>query len=64
METAVRRTLAQLQPRQVQLLIMRQMDFSYADCAAAVGVAPGSIGTLLARAAKAFRKAYEVEVGE
>ncbi len=64
METAVRRTLAQLQPRQVQLLLMRQMEFSYADCAAAIGVAPSSVGTLLARAAKAFREAYEAEVGE
>jgi RNA polymerase sigma-70 factor (ECF subfamily) len=64
METAVRQALAQLQPRQVQLLLMRQMDFSYADCAAAVGIAPGSVGTLLARAAKAFREAYEAEVGE
>ena len=62
METAVRRTLARLQPRQVQLLLMRQMEFSYADCAAATGVAPGSVGTLLARAAKAFREAYEEEV--
>lgn len=64
METAVRQTLARLQPRQVQLLLMRQMDFSYADCAAAIGVAPGSVGTLLARAAQAFREAYAVEVGE
>lgn len=62
--TAVRRALSQLQPRQVQLLLMRQMEFSYADCAAAAGVAPGSVGTLLARAAKAFREAYEEEVGE
>lgn len=64
METAVRQALAQLQPRQVQLLLMRQMDFSYADCAAAVGIAPGSVGTLLARAAKAFREAYEAEAGK
>lgn len=63
METAVRHALSQLQPRQVQLLLMRQMDFSYADCAAAVGVAPGSVGTLLARAARAFREAYEAETG-
>lgn len=62
-ETAVRRALARLQPRQVQLLLMRQMDFSYADCAAAVGVAPGSVGTLLTRAAQAFRQAYEEEEG-
>lgn len=64
METAVRHALSQLQPRQVQLLLMRQMDFSYADCAAVAGVAPGSVGTLLARAAKAFREAYEAELGE
>jgi len=63
MVTAVRRTLTRLPPRQVQLLLMRQMDFSYADCAAAIDVAPGSVGTLLARAARAFRKAYEEEFG-
>jgi DNA-directed RNA polymerase specialized sigma24 family protein len=38
---------------------MRQMGFSYAECAAAIGVAPTSVGTLLARAAAAFRQAYE-----
>ncbi|MCA9932835.1 MAG: sigma-70 family RNA polymerase sigma factor [Ardenticatenaceae bacterium] len=58
-ETAVRQALAQLPKRQVQLLLMRQMGFSYAECAAVCGVAPGSVGTLLARAAKAFRKAYK-----
>lgn len=64
METAVRRTLARLRPRQVQLLLMRQMGFSYNECAAACGVAPGSVGTLLSRAASAFRQAYEEETGE
>ena len=59
METAVRTALAQLKPRQVQLLLMRQMEFSYAECAAACNIAPGSVGALLARAAKAFREAYE-----
>ncbi len=62
-QTAVRRTLAQLPERQVQLLLMRQMGFSYAECATACDVAPGSVGTLLARAAKAFRQAYEAETG-
>lgn len=57
-ETAVRRALTHLQPRQVQLLLMRQMEFSYAECAEACGVSPSSVGTLLARAAEAFRKAY------
>jgi RNA polymerase sigma-70 factor (ECF subfamily) len=56
---AVRAALARLNERQAQLLILRQMEFSYAECAAIVGVAPASVGALLARAARAFREAYE-----
>ena len=63
-ETAVRQTLAQLPERDTQLLLMRQMDFSYAECAEAIGVAPSSVGTLLARAAAAFKEAYEEGQGE
>lgn len=55
----VRRALAQLTERQVQLLLLRQMNFSYEELAAACQVAPGSVGTLLRRAAQAFREAYE-----
>lgn len=62
--TAVRKALTKLKPRQAQLLLLRQMDFSYAECAAVCEVAPGSVGTLLARAASAFREAYEAEIGE
>ena len=58
-QTAVRAALARLTQRQVQLLLLRQMDFSYAECAAVCDVAPGSVGTLLARAARDFRAAYE-----
>jgi RNA polymerase sigma-70 factor, ECF subfamily len=61
-ETAVRAALAQLSERQVQLLLMRQMDFSYAECAEACDIAPSSVGTLLARASQAFRLAYEVQI--
>jgi RNA polymerase sigma-70 factor, ECF subfamily len=61
---AVRKALAKLPERQVQLLILRQMDLSYAECAAICDVAPGSVGTLLARAAKAFQAAYEEEETE
>jgi len=56
---AVRAALATLSQRQAQLLVLRQMEFSYAECAAVVGVAPASVGALLARAARAFRQAYE-----
>lgn len=60
-ETAVRNVLAKLPERQTQLLLMRQMGFSYAECAEAIGVAPGSVGTLLARAAAAFKRSYVEE---
>jgi RNA polymerase sigma-70 factor, ECF subfamily len=60
-KAAVRAALARLPERQVQLLLLRQMDLSYAELAAACEVAPGSVGTLLARAADAFRKAYRKE---
>lgn len=61
--TEVRTALGRLSKRQTQLLLMRQMGFSYAEIAEAAGVAPGSVGTLLARAAEAFRKAYQEEIG-
>lgn len=60
-EAAVRAALARLPERQAQLLLLRQMGLSYAECAEACGVASGSVGTLLARAAAAFRQAYEEE---
>jgi RNA polymerase sigma-70 factor (ECF subfamily) len=63
-ETAVRQVLAQLAARDTQLLLMRQMGFSYAECAEAIDVAPSSVGTLLARAAAAFKQLYEEETGE
>ena len=62
-ETAVRRALAILPERQTQLLLMRQLGFSYAECARACDIAPGSVGTLLARAARAFKQAYKKEIG-
>jgi RNA polymerase sigma-70 factor (ECF subfamily) len=60
----VRAALATLPPRSAQLLVMRHMGFSYRELAEIVGVAPGSVGTLLNRAGEAFRKAYREEVGE
>jgi RNA polymerase sigma-70 factor (ECF subfamily) len=54
----VRAALAAIPPRAAKLLILRESGFSYRELADIVGVAPGSVGTLLARAQKAFRKAY------
>lgn len=60
---AVRKTLARLKPREAQLLILRQMGFSYQECGDICGVAAGSVGTLLARSAESFRKTYAEVTG-
>lgn len=54
----VRAALAQLPERDAQLLMLREAGLSYKELAAAVGVAPGSVGTLLHRATAAFEQAY------
>jgi RNA polymerase sigma-70 factor (ECF subfamily) len=57
----VRRVLARMRPRAAQLLILRHSGLSYAELAAATGAAPGSVGTLLARAEKEFERRYRSE---
>jgi RNA polymerase sigma-70 factor, ECF subfamily len=54
----VREVLTRLKPAQAQLLILRQSGLSYQELARALGVKPGSIGTLLARAEAEFEKRY------
>jgi len=55
---AVRRTLAALPERQAQLLMLRHSGLSYREIAEALGMAPGSVGTTLARAEAAFEAAW------
>ncbi len=50
----VRAVLARLPERQSKLLLLRYAGLSYADIAATLRIAPGSVGTLLARAERAF----------
>lgn len=50
--------LAALAPRQTELLILRASGLSYDELAAALELNPASVGTLLARAQRAFRKEY------
>jgi RNA polymerase sigma-70 factor (ECF subfamily) len=64
MRAAVRHTLAGLPERQAQLLLLRHAGLSYRELAEALNVAPGSVGTLLARAEAAFEKAYRAESAE
>ncbi len=55
----VRSVLATLPERQAKLLVLRQQEgLSYAELAAILEVAPGSIGTLLIRAERAFEVAW------
>jgi RNA polymerase sigma-70 factor (ECF subfamily) len=54
----VRRALEELSERDRTMLLMREEGFKYAEIATAVDVAPGSVGTLLARAARRFEKTY------
>lgn len=55
---AVRRALAELPPTQRTVLLLRSAGCSYAEIAAAAEIAVGSVGVLLARGERAFRRAY------
>lgn len=56
---AVREVLDGLPERDRQLLLMREEGFSYREIARVVDVAPGSVGTLIARALRKFAAEYE-----
>ena len=58
----VRATLAHIKPRSARLLVLRYSGLSYAEIAAALDLAPGSVGTLLARAEKEFAERYSAFV--
>jgi RNA polymerase sigma-70 factor (ECF subfamily) len=54
----VRAALAQMKPRDAQLLLLRHSGYAYAELAELLDLAPGSVGTLLARATAAFEQLY------
>jgi RNA polymerase sigma-70 factor, ECF subfamily len=57
-QRAVRRALATLPERQRACLLLRHAGYTYAEIAAALDLAVGSVGVLLARGERAFRDAY------
>lgn len=57
----VRGILDQLAERDRQLLLMREEGFKYEEIAQVIGVAPASVGTLIARALRRFVALYEAE---
>lgn len=58
-QSRVRQILAELKPREAKLLLLRHSGLSYQELAAALELAPGSIGSLLTRAERAFARKYE-----
>ncbi len=54
----VRAVLAKMPQREAQLLTLRHSGLSYQEIAAALEIAPGSVGTLLARAEAQFEALY------
>jgi RNA polymerase sigma-70 factor (ECF subfamily) len=54
----VRQVLARMKPHKAELLILRHTGHSYAEIADILGVAPGSVGTMLARAEQDFERRY------
>jgi RNA polymerase sigma factor (sigma-70 family) len=57
-QLSVRRTLAALPARQRDCLLLRHSGYSYAEVAATLEIAVGSVGVLLARSERAFRELY------
>lgn len=59
---SIEEALATMAERARACLVLRHSGFSYNEIAAALDIAPGSVGTVLARAEREFRRRYE-EVG-
>jgi RNA polymerase sigma-70 factor (ECF subfamily) len=60
----VRFVLTVLDSRQAELLLLRSHGLSYDELAAALNLNVASIGTLLSRAERAFRKEYVKRYGQ
>jgi DNA-directed RNA polymerase specialized sigma24 family protein len=58
----VRSILDELPERQQVYLLLRSIGLSYAEIAQATGVATASVGALLARAEREFRRKYHERV--
>lgn len=59
----VRKVLSVMDRRSAELLLLRSHGLSYAEIAAALRLNPSSVGTLLSRSEKVFRKEYVSRYG-
>jgi RNA polymerase sigma-70 factor (ECF subfamily) len=60
----VRRVLMTMKPRSAQLLLLRHSGLSYTEIAAELGLAPASVGSLLARATQEFEELHRKLEGD
>jgi len=60
----VQSVLAALKPRDAQLLLLRADGLAYRELAETLGIQPGSVGTLLARAEAEFERRFRARYGE
>jgi RNA polymerase sigma-70 factor (ECF subfamily) len=58
----VRQVMDGMPERDRRLLLLRAEGYSYREIASALALNPASVGTLLARAQRAFRESYEERV--
>ena len=59
----VRQVLESLRPRDAQLLLLRSSGLAYRELAQTLGVEPGSVGTMLARAEAEFERRFRARFG-
>jgi RNA polymerase sigma-70 factor (ECF subfamily) len=60
----VQEVLSGLKPREAQLLLLRANGLAYRELARTLGVEPGSVGTMLARAEAEFERKFRARYGE
>jgi RNA polymerase sigma-70 factor, ECF subfamily len=60
----VHAVLAEMKPRDAQLLVLRADGLAYRELAESLGVQPSSIGTMLARAEAEFERIFRARNGE
>jgi RNA polymerase sigma-70 factor (ECF subfamily) len=60
----VREVLGSLKARDAQLLLLRADGMAYRELAATLGIEPGSVGTMLARAEAEFEKKFRARNGD
>jgi RNA polymerase sigma-70 factor (ECF subfamily) len=63
-QARVRQILADMKPRDAKLLLLRHSGLSYQELAVTLNLAPGSIGSLLTRAERAFAQKYRLAYPE